>query len=58
MVIGSDSAVLNGEFVPIDQPPEIVNGRTMVPFRFIAESLGAEVAWNGAEREITMTRYY
>ncbi|MEZ4812729.1 MAG: copper amine oxidase N-terminal domain-containing protein, partial [Caldisericia bacterium] len=58
MVIGQQTAVLNGEFVTIDQPPEIVNGRTMVPFRFIAESLGAEVAWNGEERLITMTRYY
>ncbi len=58
MVIGSDTAVLNGEFIEIDQPPEIVNGRTMVPFRFIAESLGAEVAWNASDREITMTRYY
>ncbi|MCK5743830.1 MAG: copper amine oxidase N-terminal domain-containing protein, partial [Caldisericia bacterium] len=50
MVIGQKTAVLNGEFVTIEQPPEIVNGRTMVPFRFIAESLGAEISWNGEER--------
>jgi len=58
MTIGSTTAILNSKFVQIDQAPEITNGRTMVPFRFIAESLGAEVDWNGDEKLITMTRYH
>lgn len=29
-----------------DVPPKIVNGRTMIPARFIAENLGADVKWD------------
>jgi len=31
--------------VPLDAPALLVNGRTMVPLRFISEALGAEVEW-------------
>jgi len=41
--IGEDIAIL-------DVPPTIVNGRTMVPLRFIAEALGAKVDWNNDTR--------
>ncbi|RYG47297.1 copper amine oxidase N-terminal domain-containing protein [bacterium] len=29
----------------LDYPPRIVNGRVMVPLRFVAETLGASVEW-------------
>jgi hypothetical protein len=35
--------------------PEIVNGRTMLPLRFVAESLGCTVAWNQGTRGVTLT---
>jgi hypothetical protein len=38
-----------------DVKPEIVNGRTMLPLRFIAESLGCEVNWNAQNKSITIT---
>jgi len=31
----------------------IENARTMVPFRFIGESLGAEIGWNPDEFSVT-----
>jgi hypothetical protein len=34
----------------------IVNNRTMVPIRWIAENLGADVEWTAATKTITMTR--
>lgn len=34
--------------------PVTINGRTMVPFRFLAEAIGAEVKWDQQERKITM----
>ena len=40
------------EEVTIDAAPVLINGRTMVPLRFIAETLGFEVEWNEAERAI------
>jgi len=35
--------------------PIIVNNRTMLPLRFVAESLGCTVDWNGTTRTITIT---
>lgn len=35
--------------------PEIVDGRTLVPLRALAENLGATVAFDAATREITIT---
>ena len=36
----------------LDVPPRIIDGRTMVPLRFIGETLGAEVIWNGETRQV------
>lgn len=44
--IGSTNAVVNGQSVSLDVPGTLVNGRTMVPARFIAETLGAQVDWD------------
>ncbi|MFZ5647432.1 MAG: copper amine oxidase N-terminal domain-containing protein [Bacillota bacterium] len=38
--IGSDTAYKNDKKVHIDVPPRVVNGRTLVPLRFVSESLG------------------
>jgi len=58
--IGNALAYINGSLKPIDPDnpnvkPEIVNGRTMVPLRFVVESLGADVVWNGTTKTITIT---
>ena len=39
----------------LDVPPSIVDGRTMVPLRFIGEVLGADVDWNGESRQVIYT---
>lgn len=39
----------------MEQPPIIVNGRTMVSLRFVAEALGASVAWDDNTRAVTIT---
>lgn len=35
--------IINGQEIKPDVPPQIINGRTMVPVKWIAESLGADV---------------
>ncbi len=45
-------AEFNGERVEIDTYPIIERGRTLVPFRSIAESLGASVRWISSSRDI------
>ena len=52
LTIGNRTATVGGRAVMLDQPAQIINGRTMVPVRFIAESLGAEVWWNEAQRTV------
>lgn len=37
-----------------DQPPSVVNGRTLVPLRFVTEALGAQVEWIAEENRINI----
>ena len=39
----------------MDEPARLVNGRTMVPLRFISESLGAQVNWYAPSRTVAIT---
>jgi len=55
LVIGSTAPTVNGQVVTIDQPGVIVGGRTLVPLRFVAESLGVTVDWDGEARIVTIT---
>lgn len=50
--IGSAKAVTEDGEKPISVAPVIINGRTMVPVRVIAESFGCGVAWNGYNRTV------
>ncbi|MEA4892182.1 MAG: copper amine oxidase N-terminal domain-containing protein [Peptococcaceae bacterium] len=43
----------NAETRSLDVPPQIIDGRTMVPLRFIGDVLGASVEWNGQTRQIS-----
>ena len=55
LVIGNNDVVVNGETKTNDVAPVIVNDRTMLPIRFIAEALGAEVEWDEATRTVTVS---
>ena len=52
-VIGAGTARVNGNAVSMP-PSYIVNGVTMVPVRFIAESLGQQVSWNAAANTVNL----
>lgn len=56
LVIDSDKAKLNGKQVALDAPARIINGRTMVPIRFISESFGCKVEWDAKEGKVTIIR--
>jgi len=62
LTIGSNEATLNflddgkePETILLDAAPEIINGRTLVPVRFIAESTGADVSWDSVTQNINIT---
>lgn len=45
LVLGSKQATLSGKTVTLTVAAVNVNGRILVPLRFVGESFGAEVAW-------------
>lgn len=47
--------VCGGQTLESDIPAYIESGRTMVPVRLIAETLGAQVDWLGATRQVRIT---
>ncbi|MDA8333965.1 MAG: copper amine oxidase N-terminal domain-containing protein [Peptococcaceae bacterium] len=55
MNIGSTTMTVNGAAVTMDVAPVIVNSRTMLPARFVAQGLGAQVGWNPATQEVLIT---
>ena len=55
MQIGSKTMLVNGKAYEKDAAPVIMNDRTLVPIRFITESLGGKVAWNEKEKEVVLT---
>lgn len=40
----------------LDVPPQIINGSTLVPARFIGESSGADVNWNESTKTVEIDR--
>ena len=56
ITIGAATATVNGEEKPLDAPAFIENSRTYLPVRFVAEALGAAVAWDGATSTATITK--
>ncbi|WP_313640677.1 copper amine oxidase N-terminal domain-containing protein, partial [Paenibacillus sp.] len=65
LTINQKQAYINGKTVNLDAPATIVKGSTLVPVRFIAESLGADVKWDAStstviilQGEVTASDYY
>jgi len=53
--IGSTNAIVNGRQTALDSPPFLVGARTLVPLRFIAQSLGAIVNYNNSNQTVSIT---
>ncbi|MBR3933986.1 MAG: N-acetylmuramoyl-L-alanine amidase [Clostridia bacterium] len=50
--IDSKIAYLNGAVYALDVAPTIINGRTLVPVRFVSENLGYKVDWDNSTRTV------
>ncbi|WP_218838264.1 copper amine oxidase N-terminal domain-containing protein [Bacillus sp. FJAT-45350] len=42
----------NGQAISLQVPAKVINGSTLVPVRFVSESLGAQVKWDSATRSV------
>lgn len=52
--VDTTTVSLNGTTRELLAPSRIVEGRTMVPIRFISESLGRRVVWDGLTKTVTI----
>ncbi len=56
LTIDKKEASVFGETKENDVAPLIVNGRTMLPARFVTEALGGTVSWIGDKREVIIEK--
>ena len=54
LAINNRTASVNGSPVTLDQAATLIDGRTFVPLRFVAEATGAKVDWNGAMQTVSI----
>lgn len=52
--IGSTQADVNGSTQTLDSPPFVTGARTLVPLRFVATALGANVNWDDNTSTVTI----
>ena len=53
--IDQRQAFVNRQPIVLDTAPFIIDGRTLVPLRFVSEQLGATVVWDEVTRTVTIT---
>ena len=56
LCVGVDEGKVNDKDVQLDVAPQIIDGRTMVPVRFVAESLGCKVDWDGSSQTVIINK--
>ena len=54
--IGKTTALVDGNKVTLDVASQIINDRTYIPLRFVAENLNASVQWDQSAKTVTI--YY
>ena len=57
LAIGNKGGLVDDQFVPLLVAPYLSDtDRTMIPLRFVSESLGASVDWDEATKTVTITQ--
>jgi hypothetical protein len=57
MTLNQNAFTVNGATQQADVPPTTANGRTIVPIRFAAESLGCAIDWLNSTRQVVIVYY-
>ena len=56
LTIDSTTAYKNGQAITLDVPAKIVNGRTLVPVRFVSDCFAVSVDWDDTMRRVILTQ--
>jgi len=57
LTLNSTTAEVNGNLVSLDVPAQIINDRTLVPLRFVGESLGANVNYDAGNNAANISYF-
>ncbi|MGF7184598.1 hypothetical protein GGQ84_000682 [Desulfitispora alkaliphila] len=52
--LNNNKAQVDGKEYVLDVPAQLVDGRTMIPVRFVTEALNGQVNWNAEQRKIEL----
>ena len=55
MQINNNVLSLNGNIITLDVPPQLVDGRTLVPVRAVAESFDIQVLWDDVYKNVILS---
>lgn len=55
LTIGKSVAYVNGKKVSLAVPAKVIQGNTVVPLRFVAESLGSKVEWRASVKSVLIS---
>lgn len=58
LTVDSTNAIVNDITCNLDVPPQIINDRTLVPARFVAESLNCKVNWHPDTQTVVINKIY
>ncbi|MTI85622.1 MAG: copper amine oxidase N-terminal domain-containing protein [Firmicutes bacterium] len=50
--VNDNNPTVNGDTVSLDAPVILMNGRSLVPLRFMSEVMGSEIKWDGTTRTV------
>ena len=54
MPIGINEAYIDGQTVPVEVCAQLINGRTMVPLRFITDNFDIQIDWEAESRTVNI----
>jgi len=54
--VGKTSYSVDGQTLDMDTAPVVSQGRTMLPIRYITDQIGATLAWNEADQQVTIVK--
>ncbi len=52
LALGKTRAYVDNKGEDMDTPPMVIDGRTLIPVRFVSEKLGYDVEWKAEKREV------
>jgi len=56
LTAGEKSVEIDGEPFPLNQAPQVKDGRVYVPLRFVATALDCSVNWDAETQTVQITR--